>query len=138
MDRLAERLTVAAKALATFGELVDLTEPQPNQRDAAIKRFEYSFEAIWKAAQHCLRQLDGIEVASPKGVIRACRQAGLLTDPESAAALAMVDDRNLATHTYNETLAASLYRRLGEHHRLLEAWLRRLGDRARTLGQLVT
>jgi nucleotidyltransferase substrate binding protein (TIGR01987 family) len=134
MDRLAERLTVADKALATLGELTDLTEPQPVQRDAAIKRFEYSFEAIWKAAQHCLRQLDGIEVASPKGVIRACRQAGVLSDPETAAALAMADDRNLATHTYNEVPAVSLYRRLGDHRRLLEAWLERLSDRARAAG----
>ena len=55
MDRLRERLSMAHRALATLGEVVAQPAPPPIQRDAAIKRFEYSVETVWKAAQLYLR-----------------------------------------------------------------------------------
>lgn len=45
MDRSRERLTIAARALASLRELAVLTQPTAVERDAAIQRFEYSFEA---------------------------------------------------------------------------------------------
>ena len=46
---LEAHLDLAARAQATFVELADLAAPSALERDAAIKRFEYSFEATWKA-----------------------------------------------------------------------------------------
>ena len=37
----------------------------------------------------------------------------MLDDGETERALAMVDDRNLTVHTYNEELAQAIYARLG-------------------------
>ena len=45
--------------------------------------------------------------------MRAARDAGMLDDGETERALAMVDDRNLTVHTYNEELAQAIYARLG-------------------------
>lgn len=129
MDRLHERLTVAERALATLRELAQRLQPTAVERDAAIKRFEYSVDATWKAVQQFLRTLEGIDVGSPKGTIRACREAGLLSDAEAAQALAMTDDRNLATHTYNEELAKALYARLPGHLALLDAWVAAMARR---------
>lgn len=123
MDRLAERLSVATRTVATLGEVVGETKPPPTHRDAAIKRFEYSMEATWKAAQQYLRVVEGVDVGSPKGAGRACRRAGLLSDSDGERILAMVDDRNLATHTYNDKLAKALYKRLPGHFAVLERWL---------------
>jgi nucleotidyltransferase substrate binding protein (TIGR01987 family) len=122
VDRLRERLSLAAQAIETLGELACLQEPSEVQRDAAIQRFEYSFEASWKAAQRFLRVVEGVEAGSPKAVIRACREAGLLDDSETEQALGMADDRNLTAHTYNESLAAAIFSRLPQHLRTLEAW----------------
>ena len=72
MDRLRERLTIAARALATLRELARLGDPPTVERDAAIKRFEYSVEATWKAAQQYLRVVEGIDVGSPKAARRGC------------------------------------------------------------------
>ncbi|MCZ6574514.1 MAG: nucleotidyltransferase substrate binding protein, partial [Planctomycetota bacterium] len=44
--------------------------------------------------------------------MRAARDAGMLDDGETERALAMVDDRNLTVHTYNEELAQAIYARL--------------------------
>jgi nucleotidyltransferase substrate binding protein (TIGR01987 family) len=108
MDRLKERIEVANNALATLAELPLGESVGDVVRDAAIQRFEYTFEAIWKAAQLYLREKEGLQQGSPKGVVRACLQVGLLTEEESRLAMVMVDDRNLTVHTYNEELYSNL------------------------------
>lgn len=51
MDRLRERLTVAARAVETPRELALPSGPTRTERDAASQRFEYSLEATWKEGQ---------------------------------------------------------------------------------------
>lgn len=123
MDRLRERLVVAQKALATLQELPLGERTDTIIRDAAIQRFEYALEAVWKVAQLYLREREGLDIASPKGVIRACLAVGLLTPEEGRLALKMVDDRNLTVHTYNETLADAIFSRLAQHAMLMDRWL---------------
>ena len=69
MDRLRQRLSVARQAVATLRELAVRTAPSKIERDAAIQRFEYSFEATWKAAQRFLSVVEGVEAGSPKSAI---------------------------------------------------------------------
>lgn len=72
--------------------LVD--DPTAVVRDAAIQRFEYTVETTWKACQRYLRVVHGMACGSPKGCIRSAREAGVLTDGETVAALKMIDERN--------------------------------------------
>jgi hypothetical protein len=46
MERLKERFEVARKALVRLEELVAIAKPTAVERDAAIQRFEYTFEAV--------------------------------------------------------------------------------------------
>jgi nucleotidyltransferase substrate binding protein (TIGR01987 family) len=123
MDRLRERLASARRALASLEELAALPQPTKVERDAAIQRFEYTCEAMWKAIQLGLRQEEGLEAASPKAITRAARQARLLDDDTTRLALAMVDDRTQTVHTYNEMVAEAIYARLAGHTQVLRAWL---------------
>jgi hypothetical protein len=50
MEGVKERLQIARKALNTLRELTDKPKLSTVERDAAIQRFEYTFEAVWKAA----------------------------------------------------------------------------------------
>lgn len=50
----------------------------------------------------------------------------MLSEDEASGLLAMVDDRNLAAHTYDEKLAAALAGRLHAHATLLRTWLERI------------
>ena len=97
-------------------------------RDAAIKRFEYTLEATWKAAQAFLREVHGVSVVSPKEAARASLQAGILGDEQTRYVLLMVDDRNLTVHTYNEELAEVLFARIAGHADALERWLAGMRD----------
>jgi len=127
LANLNRRLATARKALATLDEL-DLESDDTVIRDAAIQRFEYTFEAIWKAAQAVLLERFGIALASPKPVIRACYENGLLNEEETRLALTMVDHRNLTAHTYNEALALEIFTALSDYRPLLRAWLNRLQE----------
>ncbi len=127
MERLKERLTLAHKALKSFIELATIEQPTDVERDASIQRFEYSFEAIWKAAKGFLLE---IEANSPKKVIRECFKVGLLSDSETQQALIMSDDRNLTSHTYNEPLAKEIHQRIGAHSVLLKQWLEQMIKRS--------
>ncbi len=104
MERLGERLAEARRALVTFEELARRRERSIIERDAAIMRFAYTFEAVWKAAQLYLYEREGLEVGSPKQSVRASRRVGLLTDEQAESALSMTDDRNLVVHVYRENM----------------------------------
>ena len=123
MERLTGRVAEARRALASFEELARRRERSIIERDAAIMRFAYTFEAVWKAAQLYLYEREGVEVGSPKQSIRASRRVGLLTDEQAESALSMTDDRNLVIHVYREAVASDLETRLHLHAMTLAAWL---------------
>lgn len=125
MERLKERIEAAARAYQSFKALI-VDRPTVIERDAAIKRFEYTVETTWKACQRYLEVIHGHTTGSPKGCIRLAREVGLLSDREASQALKMIDDRNLTSHTYNEGLAEAIYRRFPDHSELLSVWLDRM------------
>lgn len=131
MERLKERLAVARRALSTLQELLLLAQPSRVERDAAIQRFEYTCEAIWKAAQRYLLEVEGLSVGSPKGSIRASRGVGLFDDEQATVGLEMIDDRNLTVHTYNEAVAEDIYSNLPRYADLLAAWLTAMEERVK-------
>lgn len=126
MDRLTERLQRARSALGRLQEVAGLATPTMLERDAAITRFNFTFELIWKTARSVLIERHGQErplSGSPKSIIRECRIAGWLTDEQTSAMLKMADDRNLAVHVYSEETAETIYGRLADHARLLDVLL---------------
>lgn len=123
MDRLRLRLTLARRTRDRLAELAHRPSVSEIERDAAIQRFEYAFEAGWKAAQLTLEEREGILTASPKSAIRSSVQLGLLSEPDGRLALQMADDRNLTVHTYNEELARRIFAQLSEYASVLERWI---------------
>ena len=120
---------VARRALGTLQEILALEAPTRVERDAAIQRFEYTCEAVWKTAQRYLQEVEGISVGSPKGSIRASRDVGLVTDEQTTVGLEMIDDRNLTVHTYNESLAEEISRQLPSYADFLAVWLAAMEER---------
>lgn len=129
MERLKQRIEQASHAIDTLDVLAGIRQPDDIERDAMIQRFEYSFEAWWKAAKLFLAQEEGIQVASPKAVVRASLGTGLLTEAQARQAMRMVDDRNLTSHTYNEALARQIAGRIPQHAALLRLWTQQLARR---------
>ncbi|HXF86332.1 MAG TPA: HI0074 family nucleotidyltransferase substrate-binding subunit [Anaerolineales bacterium] len=129
MERMKERLENALRALATFEKIANLEKPSEIERDAAIQRFEYTFETTWKAAQTYLADQGVREIGSPKSVIRASLKMEMFDEETAQKLMSMVDDRNLTVHTYREEFAVKLYSRLAGHAALLRLWLMEIQKR---------
>ena len=92
-------------------------------RDAAIQRFEFTFELAWKAASRCARR-EGVDALSPREAFRAAFRLGWIAD--DALWLGMLEDRNRTSHTYSERTAEEIHGRLAAYHTALAALLQRL------------
>jgi hypothetical protein len=130
MARLGERLADAQAALVTLEEFAGRDRLSVIERDGAILRLVFTFEAIWKAAAALLEEQEGIAATSPKAAIRASRQASLLSDEDAEEAIRIADDRNLAVHMYRQELGAAVAERLAGHAVVLHRWLGALLQRA--------
>jgi nucleotidyltransferase substrate binding protein (TIGR01987 family) len=126
MDPVERKLDNAEQALRRFQEI--LARPTDDViRDSAILRFTLSVETAWKAARTVIVSRTGPEKltsASPKPIVRESQIAGLLTEAQAEAALEMMNDRNLTTHTYDQEKANELFSRLPAHADLIEVWLK--------------
>jgi uncharacterized protein YutE (UPF0331/DUF86 family) len=130
MAGLGRRLAEAAAALATLDEVVLTAEQSLIERDGAILRLIYTFEAVWKACQQLLAEREGIDVASPNATIRAARRLGWLSDEDAQGAISVGRDRNLAVHMYRGRIGAEIAEHLAAHAALLHRWLAALHARA--------
>ena len=133
MAGIARRIAEAEAALATLEEATARASHSIIERDGAILRLVYTFEAAWKACQHLLAEREGIEVGSPNGTIRAARRLGLLSDDDAEAAMRIARDRNLAVHMYRGRIGEEIQERLADHARVLRRWLEALKARGRGL-----
>ncbi|MEK6573008.1 MAG: HI0074 family nucleotidyltransferase substrate-binding subunit [Chloroflexota bacterium] len=102
-----------------------LAEPKSDVvRDAAIQRFEFSFELAWKTAMRVMRKAGVESGAAPKQIIRAAFKMGWIAD--DGLWLDMLDARNRTSHIYNEEMADEIFAHLPGYHAALAGLLERL------------
>jgi uncharacterized protein YutE (UPF0331/DUF86 family) len=130
MAGIERRLAEAEAALATLDEAVTNVSRSLVDRDSAILRLIYTFEAVWKACQQLLGEREDTEVASPNTAIRAARRLGWLSDEDAQAATRIGQDRNLAVHMYRGKIGEEIEDRLSGHAAVLRRWLSELRLRA--------
>lgn len=122
MELFQKKHADARQALKTLQDILKV-EYSVVVRDAAIQRFEYTTEALWKCLQTYLQEEEGIECYSPKSCLREAKNVGLLNEEETVVALDMVDDRNLTAHTYHEEIAEKIYKKLPQHANIIQKLL---------------
>ena len=96
-------------------------------RDAAIQRFEFSFELAWKAVSAFARS-EGLEARSPREALRVAHRLAWIDD--DGLWLRMLDDCNRTSHIYNEAVAEEIFARLGPYASALGALQRGLATLA--------
>ena len=77
--------------------------------DATIQRFEFCFELAWKLMKAML-DYEGIEASSPRSSIREGWKQAMIDSAEDW--LQMQEQRNLSSHTYNESTAQDIYEKI--------------------------
>ena len=76
-------------------------------RDATIKRFEFTFEIAWKIMQTIVN-LNIKEVYGPRNVIREAAKLGLIDNPKKW--FLFLESRNESTHIYHDAIAQKVYK----------------------------
>jgi nucleotidyltransferase substrate binding protein (TIGR01987 family) len=107
------------KALATLQNAIKLQKTDIT-RDAAIQRFEFTFELAWKTAKKKM----GSASSAPRVVIREMAQAQLIDDP--ATWFEFLEARNLSSHTYKEEIAERVFEQAKKFSIQCENFLKRL------------
>jgi len=111
MAYLNEKLKQLEDALSRWKEALDAKFSDLN-RDAAIQRFEFSFELFWKTIKVYLKEEEKIRCDSPNSCFKEIKNILDLTEKDIEICLKMADDRNFSVHTYSEKMANALYKKL--------------------------
>ena len=119
-ERFMERQANAKDSVARLLKAVVLPKNEI-VRDAVIQRFEFSYEAVWKALQIYLVH-QGHECPGSRSVVRkAFAERFISTAEEADLWFQMIVDRNLTSHAYDEELSERIYAHiLSKYAALLE------------------
>ena len=128
MERLKLKYKDTEKALKTLENI--LQEPFSEIiRDAAIQRFEYTFESLWKFLKEYLKEKEGIICNSPKSCFREVFSTGFLSEEETVTFLDMTDKRNATSHTYKEEVAQMIYDGIKDFYDQMNILLKRFEEK---------
>ena len=110
-ERFAEPKPEVQNAVKRLRE--DIAQPESGLvRDAVIKRFEFTFELVWKSLKLYLER-QGLDCGGPRSTLKKAFTEGLITSPEQADVwLQLLEDRNLTSHAYDEALAIRIYQHI--------------------------
>jgi nucleotidyltransferase substrate binding protein (TIGR01987 family) len=113
-SRLNHRYSNYSKAVSRLHELLQLKETNDYIYDAAIQRFEFTYELAWKLLKAYLEHTGITGVNSPRKAFKEAFASELIYDGDKW--MDMLEDRNLTTHTYDEEQARAIYCRIQEYY----------------------
>jgi nucleotidyltransferase substrate binding protein (TIGR01987 family) len=129
--RWKQRLQNYEKALSHLTAAVDYAkvhECTTIVQLSVVKAFELTFELAWNVMKDYLTGMGITGIIGSKGAVRQAFKDGLISN--GPLWMDMIDDRNLATHTYNEETAELLVQKI------LTQYASELESFAETMGKL--
>jgi len=76
--------------------------------EVATKRFEYTFESLWKTIKEYLRP-QGVECPTPLMAFREAFKAGIIEERFEEIFIEMIDKRNQIVHVYDFDQDKTIY-----------------------------
>ena len=83
------------------------------ETDGVIKRFEYTFELLWKTLKIVLYE-QGHDCNSPKECMKIAFRKGLINN--ETIFLEILEARNLTTHTYSNSNSGRIFIRIKNYY----------------------
>lgn len=101
--RWLQRLDNLNKAVKNLDVALAIQDADMVQRAGMVHFFEMCFELSWNLLKDYLELQGFIDITSPRASIKKAFEIGLVAD--GSAWLKGLEDRNLTSHIYNETIA---------------------------------
>lgn len=124
--KLERSLDNFRRALERLAEALVIDEPNALQVDGTIRRFEFCIELCWKTIKRALEK-EGIRSTFSRATIKEAYSICWLDD--EGLWLSMLEDRNAASHIYDEAMALAIYRRIPAYCRAMQKVLRGFDER---------
>ena len=119
--RWRQRFSNYEKALGQLGSAVELRRQRPLsdlERQGLIQAFEFTYELAWNTLKDYLAYQGVPGLVGARDTIRQAFRLELVADGEGW--MAMLIDRNLTSHTYNEKTAVEIERKVcGRYYEIL-------------------
>ena len=101
------------KALDKFREIIESQHlfdflSQDLIVEVSTKRFEYTFESMWKVLKEYLRE-EGFDCPTPLKCFREAFKVGIISEGDESIFLEMIEKRNLIVHIYDFKAAKAIY-----------------------------
>lgn len=137
MEKLAkkyENLVKIHRALALSIEryhkaLIDQSidiDTREERRDSLIKRFELTYDLLWKYLREYIIIVNGVTADAPRKVFQQCLSLGLTSGLETEELIDLIEDRNLTTHVYDIDLANRVAVEIQKHHDVINAIIKKV------------
>ena len=111
---MKDKFSLFKKAFEKLLLSLDSEEIDEFRRDSVVKRFEFTFELCWKTLKLYLEE-SGLGIFNtPRDVFKESFRAGILNDGD--VFLAMINDRNLTVHMYDEGIAAEIFKHVEDSY----------------------
>lgn len=128
--RWKQRFENFKKAFSQLESAVDLSKERDLSEleiSGLIKAFEFTFELSWNVMKDFLTNQGISGIIGSRDAIRQAFSNSLISDGESW--MKMISDRNLASHTYDEKTAQSLFSMIEEKYLgLFKAFSQKMED----------
>ena len=89
-------------------------------QNGRAQKFEYTTELCWKAIKFFLKEIEGVDEAAPKKIIKAYYLGGYSTGDNYMLLLEAVEDRNRLSHIYDAATFDDILARLPGYAALFE------------------
>ena len=76
--------------------------------EVSTKRFEYTFESMWKTLKEYLRE-EGVDCPTPLNAFKEAFKAGIIEEKYEDVFLEMIERRNQIVHVYDSEQAQVIY-----------------------------
>ena len=101
-------------------------ETQEERRDSLIKRFELTYDLLWKYLHEYIDAIQGAAADAPRKVFQQCLSLGITDAEETQELIDMIESRNLTTHTYNIDVANDVAADIQKYYALIHALIIKL------------
>lgn len=106
------------REIVTSKELFDSLKPEWLV-EIATKRFEYTFESLWKTLKEYFRA-EGLDCPTPLRCFKEAFRAGFIEEGHEKVFLEMIEKRHQIVHVYDFKKARAIYHFIGSR-RVFEA-----------------
>ena len=104
--RWIRRLNHFSKALSQLKKFIEKGELNELEEQGLIKAFEYTFELAWNTLKDYFEEQGDTGIHGSRDAIRLAFKRGLIKEGETW--MAMIKDRTMTVHTYNEETAREI------------------------------